>query len=86
MPPSSEPPTPPRICVIDKDHNILGTTPARIGLRTYYGPITRFTDKTIWVQSRSGIESRHRVFDGRLPSVYKSRVAAKDVDWYTPKS
>ena len=70
-----------RLHVIDKDGNVLGSIACRVGLKTYAGPITRHTDKTVWTLSRSGIELKHRKYDGNMPSVYKSNAPAAEVVW-----
>jgi hypothetical protein len=62
-----------RLHIIDRDGFTKGYTDCVIGLQTTYGKVTRFTDKTVWTESKSGSELKHRACDGRLPSVYQSK-------------
>lgn len=70
-----------RLRVINKEGVVLGTIACRVGLRTYYGPVTRFTDKTVWTRGKSGVEQKFRKFDGNMPCVYKHCARAADVAW-----
>lgn len=58
--------------VIDKDGMPLRKIKARVGLKTYSGPIIKVSDKSIWTQSKDGNVKLHRAYDGRLPSIYQS--------------
>jgi len=75
-----------RLHVIDKDGNVLGYTACAVGLKTYAGPVTRFTDKTVWTEGKSGAELKHRKYDGNMPCVYRSHVRAADVVWNVAKA
>ena len=56
--------------VVNKDGFVVGRVPARIGLMTQAGKISRFTEKTIWCVSRqTGVEWMYRKCDGPMPSV-----------------
>ena len=73
-----KPVTPPRIKVINKDSVVIGHVLARIGLLTYAGPITRFTEKSVWCRSKDGAEHCYRLHDGRVPATYRHRVRASE--------
>jgi hypothetical protein len=34
--------------VIDREGFVLGFIAARVGLKTYYGEVTRVSDKSVW--------------------------------------
>lgn len=70
-----------RLNVISKDGSLLGTIACRVGLQTYYGPVTRFSAKSVWIRGKSGIETLFRKYDGRMPCVYQSHVPDAEVDW-----
>jgi len=63
-----------RLHLIDRDGFTKGYVDCAVGLKTTLGKVTRFTDKTVWTEAKDGTESKHRAFDGRLPSVYQSKV------------
>lgn len=74
--------SPIRLHVIDRDGFVLGSLVCKVGIRTRAGVITRMTGKTVWTQGKSGSEEKHRVYDGRLPSVYRSHVGTSEVRWH----
>lgn len=76
--------TPLRLRVIDKDSIVVGTILCRVGLLTYAGPVSRFTEHTVWTVAKSGVEQRFRQCDGRMPGVYRSRARASEVEWFAP--
>lgn len=73
--------TPPRINVLDGDSIVIGHLPARVGLRTYRGKITRFTEKTVWVETKDGREVMCRAYDGGFPATYRQFVRKDEVTW-----
>ncbi|MBB4861516.1 hypothetical protein HNP46_000327 [Pseudomonas nitritireducens] len=68
---------PPRIKVLRKDHVVIGTVAARIGLRTYYGKIIKYTEKSIWVETKSRNVVMYRVMDNP-PGVMISALTKQD--------
>lgn len=68
-----------KLNVINRDHVGVGFVVAEVGIETTMGPITRMTDRTVWTRGQDGIERQHRVYDGRVPSVYRSKVAASKI-------
>lgn len=81
MPENPQAVVPPTLKVIDREGFVLGHVPARVGMMTYAGEITRFTSKSIWCLGSNGIVSMYREYDGRLPGVYRSRVRKSEVTW-----
>lgn len=70
-----------KLHVIDRDGFVLGYTNCKVGMKTTRGKVSRFTSKTVWTITKAGTEEKHRVYDGRLPSIYKSYVPHCDVQW-----
>lgn len=68
---------PPRIKVLRKDDVVIGTVAARIGLRTYYGKITKYTEKSIWVETKSKNVVMYRMMDNP-PGVMISDLTKQD--------
>lgn len=65
--------------VLNKDNITVAYVKPRVGLRTYAGKITRWTDKSIWVINSDGNEVCWRKSDGRLPGVYRSRARKSEL-------
>ena len=68
--------------IIDREGFVLGVIPARVGLKTYYGVVTRVSDKSVWCKGSNGIVQMYREHDGRLPCVYKSYAPKTEVTWF----
>lgn len=66
--------------VTDKDGIVVGQVPARVGMLTTYGSISRFTEKSVWAINRDGVEVLYRAYDGSLPSVplYRTTKAERE--------
>ena len=58
--------------VIDRESRPIGKIQARIGLRTWAGPICRMSPKSIWTRRADGSEWLFRGSDGPFPSVPNS--------------
>jgi hypothetical protein len=78
---SSQPVKPLMLNVIDREGIVLGFIPARVGLKTYSGEVTRISEKSVWCQGKSGAVQMYRESDGRLPCVYKSYAPKAEVTW-----
>lgn len=66
-----------RIRVIDKDGFQVGWVLARVGLKTYNGEVTRWTEKSFWTMTQHG----ERLWRGsdHQPCVYRSYVRASEL-------
>lgn len=64
----------PRIKVVDKTGNVIGSIEARIGLRTFAGVIRRVSEKSVWIVSMDNVLRLYRSSTGRIPSIPVHRV------------
>ncbi|AFU88595.1 hypothetical protein CcrSwift_gp277 [Caulobacter phage CcrSwift] len=68
-----------RIRVIDRDGFMQGWVDARVGLPTYSGPVTRWTEKgSFWTTGSDG-EERLWKAGNHQPCVYKSKLRKSDI-------